>query len=62
MRVVVAPDCFTGTLTARQAAAAMVEGWTGHAPGDEMVVVPMSDGGPGFVDSLSGSLRGVPWP
>lgn len=58
MRVVVAPDCFTGTLTARQAAAAMAEGWADRAPDDEMVVVPMSDGGPGFVDSLSGSLPG----
>ena len=58
MRVVVAPDCFTGTLTARQAAAAMVEGWTSFAPDDELDVVPMSDGGPGFVDSLAGSLAG----
>ena len=58
MRVVVAPDCFTGTLTARQAAAAMVEGWASHAPRDELDVVPMSDGGPGFVDSLAGSLPG----
>ena len=58
MRVVVAPDCFTGTLTARQAAAAMVEGWASHAPRDELDVVPMSDGGPGFVDSLAGSLAG----
>ena len=58
MRVVVAPDSFTGTLTARQAAAAMVEGWTRHAPRDELDAVPMSDGGPGFVDSLAGSLRG----
>uniref|UniRef100_UPI0030EE1125 glycerate kinase n=1 Tax=Aquipuribacter hungaricus TaxID=545624 RepID=UPI0030EE1125 len=58
MRVVVAPDCFTGTLTARQAAAAMAEGWAAHAPGDDLDLVPMSDGGPGFVDSLSGSLPG----
>lgn len=58
MRVLVAPDCFTGTLTARQAAAAMVEGWSSHAAGDEIDVVPMSDGGPGFVDSLAGSLPG----
>ncbi len=58
MRVVVAPDCFTGTLTARQAAAAMAAGWSGHAPDDELLLVPMSDGGPGFVDALGGSLPG----
>jgi glycerate kinase len=58
MRVVVAPDCFTGTLTARQAAAAMAEGWAGHAPDDDVDVVPLSDGGPGFVDSLAGTLPG----
>lgn len=58
MRVVVAPDCFTGTLTARQAAAAMAEGWSSWAPDDDVEVVPLSDGGPGFVDALTGSLPG----
>jgi glycerate 2-kinase len=58
MRVVVAPDCFTGTLTARQAATAMAEGWAAHAPADQVDTVPLSDGGPGFVDSLAGSLPG----
>ena len=27
VRVLIAPDCFTGTLTATQAAEAMAEGW-----------------------------------
>ncbi|MGJ7440436.1 glycerate kinase family protein [Aquipuribacter sp. MA13-6] len=58
MRVVMAPDCFTGTLTARQAAAAMAEGWWTRAPGDDVVTVPLSDGGPGFVDALTGTLPG----
>lgn len=58
MRVVIAPDCFTGTLTAPQAAAAMAEGWAAHAPVDELVSVPLSDGGPGFVDAVSGSVEG----
>ncbi len=56
MRVLIAPDCFTGTLTAAQAAGAIAEGWAQHAPGDELALCPLSDGGPGFVDTLHESL------
>lgn len=58
MHVLIAPDCFTGTLTARQAAAAMAEGWRASAPHDEVTLVPLSDGGPGFLDVLASSLDG----
>ena len=58
MRVVFAPDKFAGTLTAVEAAAAMAEGWVRRAPDDETVEVPMSDGGPGFVDVLHAALGG----
>jgi glycerate 2-kinase len=56
VRVVLAPDCFTGTLTASQAAAAMAEGWAEGAPQDEVTQVPLSDGGPGFLDVLGTGL------
>jgi glycerate 2-kinase len=56
--VVVAPDSFGGTLTAVEAAEAIREGWSQVAPGDEIVLLPMSDGGPGFVDVLSTVLDG----
>ncbi len=66
MRVVFAPDKFAGTLSAGEAAAAMAEGWRRRAPDDELVMVPMSDGGPGFVDVLhtatSGRLHAVTVP
>ena len=66
MRVVFAPDKFAGTLTAVEAAAAMARGWARRAPQDEAVQVPMSDGGPGFVDvlhaALGGELRAVTVP
>lgn len=52
MRVVVAPDKFAGTLSAPEAARAIAEGWQRRAPGDEFVLIPMSDGGPGFVDAV----------
>ncbi|MGA8047986.1 MAG: glycerate kinase [Dermatophilaceae bacterium] len=56
MRVVIAPDSFTGTLTAAQAAAAMADGWREGAPHDEVVQIPLSDGGPGFLDVLGTGL------
>ena len=58
MRVVFAPDKFAGTLTAVEAASAMAAGWARQAPGDQLVQVPMSDGGPGFVDVLHAALGG----
>jgi glycerate kinase len=58
MRVVFAPDKFAGTLTAVEAASAMAAGWASRAPDDELVQVPMSDGGPGFVDVLHVALGG----
>ena len=53
MHVVIAPDCFTGTLTAQQAAEAMAQGWRESAPHDLLTLVPLSDGGPGFIDVLA---------
>ena len=58
MRVVLAPDKFAGTLSAVEAARAMATGWARRSPGDELVAVPMSDGGPGFVDVLHEALGG----
>lgn len=58
MRVVIAPDKFAGTLSAVEAAAAIAAGWSRRAPDDELVQVPMSDGGPGFVDVLHAALGG----
>ena len=52
VHVVIAPDCFTGTLTAQQAAEAMAQGWRRTAPHDLLTLVPLSDGGPGFLDVL----------
>ena len=57
MHVLIAPDCFTGTLTATQAAEAMAEGWRRSAPHDLLTLMPLSDGGPGFIDVLAATLR-----
>jgi glycerate 2-kinase len=58
MRVVIAPDKFAGTLSAVEAAEAIAEGWRRRVPDAEIVQVPMSDGGPGFVDVLHAALGG----
>src|SRR5205085_10504535 len=55
MRVLAAPDKFRGTLTARQAAAAIAAGavragWTA-------VELPLADGGEGTLDVLGGGNR-----
>ncbi|MEM6560938.1 MAG: glycerate kinase [Planctomycetota bacterium] len=52
MRVLIAPDKFKGTLTAKQAAAAMAEGVRRVWPDAEIVTCPMSDGGDGFVEIM----------
>ncbi|MEV4704906.1 glycerate kinase [Actinoplanes sp. NPDC049316] len=58
MRVLICPDKFAGTLTASEVAAAIAEGWHETAPGDECVLRPLSDGGPGFVEVLAAALDG----
>jgi glycerate kinase len=59
MRVLIAPDCFGGTLTAPEAAEAIAAGWRGGAPGDELTLCPLADGGPGFVEVLHSALGGL---
>ena len=56
MHVVIAPDCFTGTLTAQQAAQAIAQGWVASAPHDLLTLRPLSDGGPGFLDVLASAI------
>ncbi|MEN9741556.1 MAG: hypothetical protein RIR66_512, partial [Actinomycetota bacterium] len=56
MRVLIAPDCFTGTLTSAQAAKAMASGWLQEFPEDQIELAPLSDGGPGFVSAIIGAL------
>lgn len=58
MRVLVAPDSFTGTLSAPAAARAIATGWHSAAPDDEVTLAPLSDGGPGFVDVVQAALGG----
>jgi glycerate 2-kinase len=58
MRILVAPDKFRGTLTARQAAEAVAAGWRRTRPDDDLDLVPMADGGEGTMDALIEALGG----
>jgi len=55
-RMLVAPDSYGDSLTAVEAAAAIAAGWNQVRPGDQFIVAPQSDGGPGFVDVLASRL------
>jgi glycerate kinase len=56
--VLIAPDSFGGTMSAVQAAEAITAGWGQAAPADHVTVLPLSDGGPGFVEVLHRGLGG----
>ncbi len=53
LRVLIAPDCFGNSLTAVEAASAVAAGWRRGRPQDDLVLAPLSDGGPGFIDVLA---------
>lgn len=57
MRIVIAPDSFKGTLDAPAAAAAIAEGWRRVRPDDELVLLPLSDGGDGLAQALGAWVR-----
>lgn len=56
MRVLVCPDKFAGTIPAVAAAEAFAAGWRAERPADELVLRPLSDGGPGFGEVLAAAL------
>jgi glycerate 2-kinase len=58
VRVLICPDKFAGTLSAVEAAEAIAAGWRIGAPGDEVTVLPLADGGPGFLEVLVVAVGG----
>jgi len=58
MHVLIAPDKFKGTLTAREAAEAIARGWRKSRPEDSLELLPISDGGDGFGEVM-GELLGA---
>ncbi|MFE0529745.1 glycerate kinase [Micromonospora parva] len=58
MRVLLCPDKFAGTLSAPEVAAAVADGWRTVTDGDDLLIRPLADGGPGFVEVLAEALGG----
>jgi len=64
LRILIAPDKFKGSLSAREAADAMRRGFAQVFPTAEIECLPIADGGEGmldaFRDAIGGQLRQVP--
>lgn len=58
MKIVLAPDSFKGSLSSTEAAEAMARGVRKVLPEAELVLLPLSDGGEGLVESLVVASRG----
>jgi glycerate 2-kinase len=61
MRVVVAPDSFKGSISAAGAAAALAAGWRQVRPADEIVELPLADGGEGTLAVLAAAVPESCW-
>ncbi|MPZ52266.1 MAG: glycerate kinase [Acidimicrobiia bacterium] len=59
MKIVIAVDKFAGTMTSQEAGEAIADGWLSVRKSDEVVVIPMADGGPGTVDALASAGNAV---
>lgn len=57
LSVLIVPDKFKGSLTARQAAVAIAGGWAETRPDDRLDLLPMADGGEGFGQVLGELLQ-----
>ena len=59
MRVVIAPNSFAGTLSAFEAADAIAHGWRRRRPDDDLIAVPMADGGDGTLEVVEAAVAGA---
>lgn len=59
MRVLIAPDSFKECLTATAVADAIAVGWLRGAPDDEVVKIPLADGGEGTTATLVEAMQGT---
>ena len=61
MRVVIAPDSFKGSIGAAEAARALAVGWRAARPDDELIELPLADGGEGTLAVLAATDPGSRW-
>ncbi len=58
-RIVFAPDGFKGSVSATEAARAIATGWADTRPDDELVLIPMADGGEGTLEAFATAVPGA---
>ena len=58
MKILVSPDSFKGSLTAREAAEAIAKGFQRGLPNAHIVCLPVADGGEGTLDALLAATEG----
>ena len=58
LSVIVAPDSFKGSISARDAAAAIARGWSTARPHDAITQLPQADGGEGTLDAVETAVAG----
>ncbi|WP_179580865.1 glycerate kinase family protein [Leifsonia psychrotolerans] len=58
-RILIAPDSFKGTATAIEVARALAAGWASVHPLDDLVLLPMADGGEGTLDAFEVAFPGA---
>ena len=56
--IVIAPDSFKGSLSAREVADAISAGWRSFSPDDDLILVPQADGGEGTIDAIESAVPG----
>lgn len=61
MRIVVAPDSFKGSIGASAAAAAIAAGWLSARPGDDVICLPLADGGEGTLEVVAAAVPAASW-
>lgn len=59
LTVVIAPDSFKGSLSAREVSEAIATGWSGIRPHDTVILLPQADGGEGTIEAVETALPGA---
>jgi len=52
VRVLIAPDSFKGSLNPTSVANALADGWRRARPDDSLTLIPLADGGEGFMEAI----------
>ena len=60
-RIIIAPDSFKGTATNVQVASWIAQGWRTIRPLDEILEIPMADGGEGTLLAIAAGRTDVEW-